>query len=428
MRFIFKFVTMAFSEQQHIYVCKKQIEEKFSFGNGKGYTQRDLEILSQRIEEITGVNISLSTLKRLWKNNYKQSPQLATLNALAAVLNFKDWHEFKLSNQRKRRSVSPLFIGIIIGVLFIVGLFSILSLKIGSNTVKINGSVTFTASKTIAKGIPNTVIFKYDLSNVEADSFFLQQSWNRLNKVSINPKGNVLSRIYYQSGYHRAKLMANDSILLKQPVHILSDGWEPHVYLNDKDFVSLTNENILEDGKLKLSKSLLEKQNINTNEYFETRITNSRLFNVSTDNFNFTTKIKLDSLFSNHCPSFRVFIVAEKHIFIVKLVKKGCERYANYKMGEVFRDGKDNDLSALGRNVYEWQEIGIKVKDKNAEISINGEVVFKETYKANYGDIKALIYVFDGVGSIDHVKLDDENGNTVFEDGFECGIMTPDLN
>ena len=419
---------MAFSEQQHIDVCKKLIEKKFSFGNGNGYTQRDLEILSQRIEEKTGVNISLSTLKRLWKNNYKQSPQLATLNALAAILDFKDWHEFKLSNQSKRKSISPLFIGIIIGILLIVGLFSILSLKIGSKTVKVNGPVSFTASKTITKGIPNTVIFKYDLSNVEADSFFLQQSWNELDKVPIDPKGNVLSRIYYQSGYHRAKLMANDSILLKQPIHILSDGWEPHVYLNDKDFVSLTNENIFDDGKLKLSKSLLEKRNINTNKYFETRITNSSLFNVSTNNFNLTTKVKLDSMFSNHCPSFRLFIVAEKHIFIVKLVKKGCERYANYKMGEVFRDGKDNDLSALGCDVYEWQEIGVKVRNKNAEISINGEVVFKEAYKENYGDIKALTYVFDGVGSIDHVKLDDANSKTVFEDNFEDGNMTPDLN
>ena len=419
---------MAFSEQQHIDVCKKLIEKKFSFGNGNGYTQRDLEILSQRIEEKTGVNISLSTLKRLWKNNYKQSPQLATLNALAAILDFKDWHEFKLSNQSKRKSISPLFIGIIIGILLIVGLFSILSLKIGSKTVKVNGPVSFTASKTITKGIPNTVIFKYNLSNVEADSFFLQQSWNHLDKVSINSNGNVLSRIYYQSGYHRAKLMASDSILLKQPIHILSDGWEPHVYLNDKDFVSLTNENIFDDGKLKLSKSLLEKRNINTNKYFETRITNSSLFNVSTNNFNLTTKVKLDSMFSNHCPSFRLFIVAEKHIFIVKLVKKGCERYANYKMGEVFRDGKDNDLSALGCDVYEWQEIGVKVRNKNAEISINGEVVFKETYKENYGDIKALTYVFDGVGSIDHVKLDDANSKTVFEDNFEDGNMTPDLN
>ena len=87
------------SEQQFIDLCKKQVAQKFSFGNGNGYTQRDLEILSTYIEERTGVVISLSTLKRLWKDNYKLRPQLATLNALALILEYKDWQSFKQANQ-----------------------------------------------------------------------------------------------------------------------------------------------------------------------------------------------------------------------------------------------------------------------------------------------------------------------------------------
>src|SRR5688572_22226912 len=96
---------MARSEQRHIDLCKKQIEEKFSFGNGQGYSQRDLEVLSAHIEEKTGVIISLSTLKRLWKDSYKQSPQLATLNALAAILDYKDWQGFRQANQKKKKPI-----------------------------------------------------------------------------------------------------------------------------------------------------------------------------------------------------------------------------------------------------------------------------------------------------------------------------------
>lgn len=410
---------MVISEQHYIELCKKNIEEKFSFGNGSGYTQRDLEILSEHIEEKTGVNISLSTLKRLWKNNYKQNPQLATLNALAAVLDFKDWQEFKLTNQKKGRKISPLFIGIIIGISLIIGLFSFLSLNRGGSTVKVNGPIKFEASKTVTKGIPNTVIFNYDLTNVEADSFFFQQSWNELERVPIDPEGTIFSRIYYQAGYHRAKLIANNSILAKQPIHILSNDWEPHVYYTGKDFIDFTNENFLSDGKLTLSKSLLEKRNIDLTKYYETRVTNSREFNLSTDNFDLKTRMKVDSLFTSNCPWMSLMIVAEKHIFNVQLVKKGCERIANYKMGEVHRSGRDNDLSALGCSIYEWQEIGIKVRDKNAEIYINGELAFKETYKEEYGDIKALTYFFEGTGSIDYVKLNDINGKIIFLDSFE---------
>lgn len=81
---------MARSEQQFIDLCKKQIEQKFSFGNGNDYRQRDLEFLCSHIEQKAEVMISLSTMKRLWKDGYKQSPQLATLNALAILLDYKD--------------------------------------------------------------------------------------------------------------------------------------------------------------------------------------------------------------------------------------------------------------------------------------------------------------------------------------------------
>jgi hypothetical protein len=64
---------MAISEQQYITLCKKLIEEKYSLCNREGYMHRDLEILSRLIEEKTGVSISHSTLKRLWKNKFKQS-------------------------------------------------------------------------------------------------------------------------------------------------------------------------------------------------------------------------------------------------------------------------------------------------------------------------------------------------------------------
>jgi hypothetical protein len=78
-------LVMLKNERKLIELCKKQIEQKFSFGNGQGYTQRHLEMLSAQIANKTGMLISLSTLKRLWKDNHKQSPQLATLNALAMI-------------------------------------------------------------------------------------------------------------------------------------------------------------------------------------------------------------------------------------------------------------------------------------------------------------------------------------------------------
>lgn len=415
---------MALSEQQYIALCKKQIEEKFSFGKRHGYVQRDLEILSQHIEEKTGVSISLSTLKRLWKNDFKQSPQLATLNALVAILDYKDWQHFKLENRNAKTGPKPLFAGVLLSlVLLIIAWFVFSGAGETKRKIKINGPIEFTTEKTVTSGIPNTVIFKYDVSNVDADSFYIQQSWNEKHRFPIDPAKSAFTNIYYESGFHRARLIANDSMISMQPIHILSDGWDPHIYYSESDLipVDFKNEDFINDGRLYLDQALLKKRGVDLSRTFLSRITNSQEFDIPSDNFSLTTRIKSDSVFTSLCPWMTVIMVTDVHIFSVGLQKKGCERYAWYKMGEITRGGGDNDLSALGCDVYDWQNIQVSVREKNASIYINGELALKEKFKEDFGDIVALLYIFEGTGSIDYVRLDGPDENTVFVDDFEGG-------
>ncbi len=421
---------MSHSEHQYIELCKKLLEEKFSFGYKVGYSRKDLELLSDYIEKEKGVHISLSTLKRVWKNNFKQGPQLATLNALVNVLDYKNWQDFKLQNKRTDEPVSTKPLkkerlsknqkkGLYLALPVLIVLFFFwMELQ---EEASINGSIVFEADKTLMKGVPNTVIFNFDLTNVSADSFFIQQSWNGWRRKKIDSKQHVFSSIYYESGFHRAKLYANDKIIAKQPIHILSDGWEPHVYYDKSDerFIDFIDENFIENSQLHLSKELLINRNLDVTKYFETRVSNSQEFNVSSDNFSYVTRIKLDKIINSNCPWLSVLIVTEEHIFKVGLVRKGCESYADYKLGEIYKNGENNDLSLLGQDIFEWQEIGVKVKNKNAEIFINGELAFKETYKEDFGNIMALSFVFEGKGSIDYVKLTDADGEVAFEDNFD---------
>ncbi|MEM1134312.1 MAG: hypothetical protein AAGI07_00635 [Bacteroidota bacterium] len=419
---------MARSEQLFIDLCKKQIEQKFSFGNGNGYTQRNLEILSKYIEEKSGITISLSTLKRLWKNDFKQSPQLATLNALASVLDYKDWQAFKQANQKKTIPFSPTLkwispIAVFMAVILLAIYFSFNLKKDvveeNNTSITVKGSIHFEISKTITSGIPNTVVFNYDVSNVVADSFFIQQSWNDDYRFAVNPNSNTLTSIYYESGYHRAKLIANDSILIERPIHILSDGWEPHIYNNSIDRpITFKNENFIKNGQLHLDTGMLARRNIDLTKRFYSRITNSQVFNVHSDDFSLTTQLKVDSLANELCPWICVIIVTDVHIFRVILQNKGCEKYAAYKLGEIEKGGNDNDLSALGCYVYNWQELEVLVKNKHAGIYLNGMLTYEEDYKEDLGKIVGLIYIFDRTGSIKYTKLEDGNGNIVFEDDF----------
>jgi hypothetical protein len=421
---------MAGSEQQFINLCKKLIEQKFSFGNGSGYTQRDLELLCSKIEQKTGVIISLSTMKRLWKDSYKQSPQLATLNALAILLDYKDWQDFKLANKKKTNTkpIPHWVIPALVSLTIVGAIIFWLTSKVGDSqkikslneAPKINGPVHFEASTTVTSGIPNTVIFSYDVSNVVADTFYIQQSWNKDHRVALSSQDSVLTSIYYESGFHRAKLVANDSVIAMQPIHIISNGWEPHIYRNDSDpeLFDFKNEKFVSNGQLHIDSAVLVNRNIDFAKRFLTRITNSQVFNLHSDNFSFSTRMKADRVSHQVCPWMDVIIVTDVHIFSVSWTGKGCEKNAAYKLGEISKSGKNNNLSALGCNVYEWQELEIQVKDRHATIYLNGNHTYSETYKKDFGKIVALIYIFDGTGSIDYARLEDGDGRAIFEDDF----------
>jgi hypothetical protein len=419
---------MSRPDDYHIELCKKLLEEKFSFGNGDGYTQKDLEQLSLYIDEHTGYHISLSTLKRFWKGTYKTQPQIATLNALVQVLGYKNWQDFKIRHQKEhvlevhrkqRKNRMPFYLGA--GVLALVIIGFVLSFgESGASTVKINGPVRFSADKTVAKGVPNTFIFEYDLSHVEADSFFIQQSWNGWRKVEIDPKKTVYASTYYESGYHRARLIANNDVVAMQPVHIISDGWEPHVYYSEADdrFIDFKGETFIAEGRLHLPSELLKKRGLDTSQYFMSRISHSDDYGVSSDNFGLRTRLKVDKAMESNCPWAKVIIITTEHIFSVGLVRNGCETGASYKLGEIYKSGEDNDLSKLGTDLYEWNDLEIKVVGKKATILLNGKETYSENYLEDFGNIMGLTYIFEGTGSIDFVELANEKGAVVFQDNF----------
>ena len=430
---------MEYSESDYIEICKKLLEQKFSFGNGHGYTQKDLELLSNYIEEETGVYISLSTLKRLWKNNFKKGPQLATLNALVNILGYNNWQHFKLENKKSSPKEAPVsfpgtknrntkllkFLAGIGAAFLIFSLFIWSKSKIEDipKAIEFNGPFTFKANKTLSKGTPNTVIFNYDVSNIKADSFFIQQSWNNWRRRKIDPTKKVHSEIYYEAGYHRAKLYANDSIISKIGIHILSDGWEPHIYYGESNesFIHFRGETFNEDGYFHLSKELLDKMNVDLTRNFKTRVSHSAVYDVSSNNFSLEARAKLD-LNTNKgrsCPRLKLFIVTEVHIFYLRFVQKGCETQAEYKLGEVYRKGINNDLSLLGRDLFEWQDIKVRVENKNAQVFINDSLAFSEVFKQDFGDVVGLFFMFDGTGNLDDVKLTDHENRVVFQDDFE---------
>jgi hypothetical protein len=422
------------SEREYLARCKRLIEEKFHFGNGHGeLRQRDFEYLADNIEEKSGIVLSLSTLKRLWKNDYDKTPHPSTLQALVSLLGYNDWHEFKLRNtnfpetpvptqpQKRRVYYNPwMLVPLILGVAVLFWLIAFRSKPVHKKPV-IKGPVTLTGNKTVSQGVPNTVIFNYDLSNVEADSFFFQQSWNADDRVKLDPKNKVYTTIYYYPGFHRAKLIANDSIIKRFFVHITTDGWFP-VARNrggsDDGPIYIKTKDVAGDSVLHFTSKDLAASGVNLEKDYMLGYFNVRSFDAHSDNFLLDTRIKCDERKTAACAAFELTIMTEQHIYRLCLVSKGCEREAYIKMGEVTHGGRNNDLSAFGLDMHDWQNLKIKVANKLATIYLDDKPVYSISYKNDFGKIVGLQYNFSGTGAIDYVRLTDGANKLVYADEF----------
>ena len=85
------------TDRQLIELGAREVAARQGFGAAGDMRQRDLEYLCDRIEESSGILISLSTIKRILNGQYNRLPQVATLNALSVYLGYVDWPSFKAS-------------------------------------------------------------------------------------------------------------------------------------------------------------------------------------------------------------------------------------------------------------------------------------------------------------------------------------------
>jgi hypothetical protein len=428
---------MAATEKDYIVLYRTLAGEKLLLGNGGKLKLRDFEYLSTAIEEKSKVKLSVSTLKRLWKDDFTLMPHPATLDALASVLDFSTWQDFKkefaakvngqTSPKETHKRKVPASLYIIAGFALLTGGFFVLQ-AFNKLDKKVPVKIPFTADKTVTVGVPNTVMFNYDFRNVEADSFFIQQSWNPRNKTAVDPNHHYFSAIYYEPGFHWARLMADDSIVTFASVHIKTDGWLPLVKydIRDKTPLYLDMDKIMGGGELHTTRALLQEAHVDVSKDFRLHYYNIRDFeNVDSDNFDIETRLKCDGPNDSHavsnlaCPMLQLTIVTEEDEFFVPITSRGCGSELELKIGDVYKSGADHNLSALCASVFDWQTLRVNTQGKKAIIYLNQVPIQELTFEKNFGKIKGLIFTFTGPGSVDFVRLKNKLGEMVYQDEFD---------
>ncbi len=417
-------------EKLYINLILQKISEKLQLNEPEEWQQRDFENLSLLIEEKTGISLSVSTLKRISKNQFQKIPQKNTLNALAQFIGYKDWYEFKTTRIEKddlpvtakkhkfRFSKKIIYFPVAAIIIFLVSL-----LILNSQPAQSYSEAKFSSKKNVAEGVPNTVIFDYDISMYDFDSAFVQQSWDTRRRAEIKKNERYSTSVYYYPGYHKAKLMINEQLVKEIPVYITTDGWLNLIQNPMNDIVPIyVKENCINNGQIYISPETVEKHNVNlvNNNHATCFYYVNENFYGDSDNFTFKTRLK-NSMDEGAlvCQACEISIFGENGRHFVQLSDPGCIGSLYLKFGSDYVSGENNDLSAFGTNLNQWNDLKLVFKNKIVTIYLNNIEIYKTSYTDSNGAIKGVYYQFAGSGAVDYVRLYDAEENPVFSEDFE---------
>lgn len=423
------------SDKELVKICLAEISHKSGYADAKALRQRDFEFLSNEIENSTGVLISISTIKRLLNGQFNHLPQAATLNAITAYLGYGSWQEFRKIKQqetglgttngtvnrkkRKFRFSYRIFIPVIAVTLFLLSASLVYLLKPGNVEEK---DVSFSVKKTTSNDIPNTVVFTYDVTKVNGDSFFIQQSWDRDRRVKIEKNKHTLTDIYYEPGYHNAKLMVNDQVVKTIDVSIPTKGWfffsKPGLF---KGLPSrITPKMPVKNGVLSLTRDDIVASKVNPelpNFYYYTLFPEA--CNVESDNFILKARVRFKAVNNVTCPMIMPEICEQSNSLYFFTTLPGCTSNTGVNVGEHLLNGKTTDLSSFGVDIYQWQDMEVIVKNKTARIFIGNREIFSAAYTRSGGLITGLTFTSNGLCEIDDISLRGTDGKVVYENDFE---------
>jgi hypothetical protein len=430
---------MESSEVDNLEKCKKAIEDKLNWGSSASWLNYDFERLNEQIFAETNVQISVSTLKRIFgKASYNSSPSLTTLNTLAQFIGFANWRGFTKSILPEPIAVNPskplvptpeplkvntnqrrYFIYGIISTLFIISLIAFMAQK-NEQTRLDYSKFAFKADKVVTEGLPNSVIFTYDATAAAPkDSIFIIQTWDSRRKKKVDRNLHNHSAIYYYPGYFRTKLLVNQEVVKTHDLQIKTDNWLALVESGNDAKMPLyfAKPEVLKDNEISVDRDLLKKYNLPLHpEAPKIRFFNQTdLRDLMNDNFTFETVLKNDfSEGTGTCQKVQVLIQCKDDIIIIPLSAKNCIGNISLYACGANAESAEADLSGFGCDLTQWTKLRVETKDKEMTFFVNGKKAHSFSFPNNPTGIVGVQYRFEGVGAVKDTWIEGAGGRHEF--------------
>jgi hypothetical protein len=416
----------------HLQRCRQLIEEKLGWPPAGQWRDFEFTDLSDKIFGVTGVQLSSTTLKRVFgKVRYESLPSSATLNALAGYLGCENWMQFKSSGPGQpvttrnppgipARRKWPLKSNAVLSaaaVLALVIVFGFVFLSGPGSSSAVPRDVIF-KSRPLAAGLPNSVVFNVDLKGIRSDDIVIQQSWDSTRTIRLKPGQTEATGIYYDPGYFRAKLIVDKKVIKEHDLFIRSDEWMATI---DHEPVPtyVKKEDILQTNGLTISPAVLGQLKKTERPVTLTYHLVKPFAGLQSDNFSLETSFQNDwSEGPAVCKTTKIFILCSNAAFIIPFSIPGCVSDINLKLADRTWEGKSNDLSAFGIDPAQKNKLRFEVKDRHVKIILNGKLLREEQYNKDAGEVVGLRYSFLGAGTVGYVVLENKKGDVVYRNTF----------
>ena len=407
----------------------KIIEIKLDWGDSTSWQSQDFENLHHLILEKTGVSLSSSTLRRVWgRVDYKHDPSFTTLNTLSLFADYENWraflkeqHELTIPQtavssshdspvmQQIKWKIPWVRILSVTGSVVLVALVFLLAFRKAPRRTKVS-EYSF-SSRPVSREIPNSVIFTYDATASDADSIFVQQSWDSRTLTPVAKEQHQHTSIYYEPGFYTAKLIAGREIVKEHPLLIPTRGWlgiianKPvPVYLDSSAFIYKDCMRVA-ITEIKRSNILMEPQPPVIKYYnvgnFDT---------VAVDDFSFSTEVKNEYREgAAACQLSGIILVTDGGPVIIPLSIKGCVSELTLFCIDHPVSGKNTDLSAFGVDFANWVQVGCRSAGKKIQILINEKLAYEFALPQKKVHVVGMTYIFQGTGAVKNINLFNRN-------------------
>lgn len=416
-------------EFERVKKCLEAIELKLNWGPGGEWRGQDFERLSLEIQKVTGVILSVTTLKRLWgKLKYTNVPTTTTLNALAQFAGYENWLAFKKELTLEEIPVlTPQFVSTnqnrkigfgklkywcfgMTSFIIVAGLLLFSNAKIEKPIDR--SAYTFSSNKVNTEGVPNSVIFNFNATAANQDTVFIAQSWDVSRKVSVSPLAHTYSAIYYHPGYFRAKLIVGRQIVKEHDLMISSGGWVAMVENNGGVPLYFKAKELLSADQVEVNEKLLSQYNIS----LQPTLPKLRFYNVQelggikNDHFIFETTLKSEFKEGTAaCQRVDVLILCKNEVISIPLSSRGCVGDLSLYVAGTELKSADADLSNFGCDLGQWVKLRVEAKNGNMQFLINDKQAYSIPFSSTPADIVGIQYRFNGTGAVKDTRFIKDN-------------------